>query len=281
MNRLDLNSIDVPMVMGVVNVTPDSFSDGGRFVSEQGQLNSDAAMLEAQRMLEAGASIIDIGGESTRPGAASVSEQQEIDRVMPVLERIVAGLDCVVSVDTSSPVLMRAAASAGAGLLNDVRSFQREGAARAAADSQLPICIMHMQGEPGSMQDDPEYGDVVGEVSWFLRRRIEQLGKSGVARNNIVIDPGFGFGKLLLHNLTLLAHLDQLHCLGCPMLVGMSRKSMLGQVLDKPVGERLFGGVAAASIAALKGAKIVRTHDVAATVDAVKFAHAVRGASDS
>ncbi|MBT8140371.1 MAG: dihydropteroate synthase [Gammaproteobacteria bacterium] len=267
--------------MGVVNVTPDSFSDGGRFVSEQGQLNSDAAMLEAQRMLEAGASIIDIGGESTRPGAASVSEQQEIDRVMPVLERIVAGLDCVVSVDTSSPVLMRAAASAGAGLLNDVRSFQREGAARAAADSQLPICIMHMQGEPGSMQDDPEYGDVVGEVSWFLRRRIEQLGKSGVARNNIVIDPGFGFGKLLLHNLTLLAHLDQLHCLGCPMLVGMSRKSMLGQVLDKPVGERLFGGVAAASIAALKGAKIVRTHDVAATVDAVKFAHAVRGASDS
>ncbi|MGB5324959.1 MAG: dihydropteroate synthase [Pseudomonadales bacterium] len=277
MQQLDLKSLrKAPLVMGVLNLTPDSFSDGGRFVTQAASVDIDAALAEAEAMVRAGAAIIDIGGESTRPGAAPIGEQEEIDRVLPLLERIVASLDCVVSVDSSAAPLMREAAHAGAGMLNDVRSFRREGAIQAAADSGLPLCIMHMQGEPGDMQRNPQYSNVVGEVSDFLRARMVDLQDAGIDSEQIIVDPGFGFGKSLAHNLALLARLDQLHSLGRPLLVGMSRKSMLGQVLDKPVDQRLFGGIAAASIAVLKGASIVRSHDVAATVDAVKLAHAVR-----
>lgn len=280
MRKLDTRSLShTPLVMGVLNVTPDSFSDGGRFVSGAQAIDSAAALDAAAAMLEQGAAIIDIGGESTRPGAAPVSEQQEMDRVLPVLERITRSLDCIVSIDSSSPALMREAAMTGAGMLNDVRSFRREGALQAAAESGLPLCIMHMQGEPGDMQDDPQYRDVIADVGSFLEQRVGDLQGAGVSAERIIVDPGFGFGKLLQHNLALLAGLDQLHFLGCPILVGMSRKSMLGQVLDKPVQQRLFGGVAAAAIAVLNGAAIVRTHDVVATADAVTFALAVRGAA--
>lgn len=277
---------DGPLVMGVLNVTPDSFSDGGSYFrsstaasANSSGLNLDVALLAARDMVEEGAVIIDVGGESTRPGAQPVSGQQELDRVIPLVEKIAAELDCVISVDTSTAAVMRAAAAAGAGLLNDVRSFQSDGALEAAVASRLPLCLMHMLGEPSTMQADPQYSNVVEEVTDFLDQRIAVLCAAGAQREQIMIDPGFGFGKLLPHNLQLLAHLDQLDSLQCKILVGMSRKSMIGQVLDKPVAERLYGGVALASIAVMRGAHVVRTHDVAATVDAVKMAYAVKCAS--
>ncbi len=258
-----------PLVMGVLNVTPDSFSDGGQFT----QL--DLALDHAEQMISQGAAIIDVGGESTRPGASSVSTQQELDRVIPVIEKIAANLDCVISLDSSCPQVMEAAAQAGASLLNDVRAFQREGALQVAAKTGLPVCLMHMRGEPKTMQQQPHYDSVVEEVQAFLLARVEACLAAGIERNKIIIDPGFGFGKTLDHNLQLLEALAQLKVLGLPILVGMSRKSMIGAILNNDTSERLYGGLALAAIAVRQGANIVRTHDVGPTSDAVAVAYAV------
>lgn len=265
-----------PRVMGILNVTPDSFSDGGRFTSP------DAALAQARRMVDEGAALIDVGGESTRPGARPVSVHEELDRVVPVVERIVRELDTCVSVDTGTPELMRAAAAAGAHLLNDVRALRRDGALVAARDTGLPICLMHMQGEPGAMQQSPHYDDVVVEVSDFLRERIAACVETGIGYDRLLIDPGFGFGKTFTHNLQLLRRLDELSSLGVPVLAGVSRKSMIGRALndgraDRPVAGRLYGSLAAAVIAAMKGATILRVHDVAATVDALAVVAALTG----
>jgi dihydropteroate synthase len=265
---LDLSQ---PVVMGILNVTPDSFSDGGRFNS------LDNAVAQAQRMVLAGAAIIDVGGESTRPGALPVSEQEELDRVLPVVEALVGAVDAVISIDTSTAAVMREAAQAGVGLINDVRALERPGALDAAKNSTLPICLMHMQGAPESMQNEPAYYDVVDEVSGYLRQRIEVCAAFGISRQRLLVDPGFGFGKTLQHNLQLLKYLRAFQSLGLPMLVGLSRKSMIGTILDKPVGERLFGSVAAVVMAVQSGANIIRAHDVGPTVDAVKIAAAVMG----
>lgn len=258
-----------PHVMGILNVTPDSFSDGGRFVSP------DAALQQARAMVAQGASLIDVGGESTRPGAAPVSEQEELDRVIPVVERLRAALDTVISVDTSNPAVMKAAAAAGAHLINDVRALARPGALEAAASTGLPVCIMHMKGEPGVMQQNPHYDNVVEDVVQYLEARSQACIAAGIMANRILVDPGFGFGKNLQHNLQLMHHLEQLQQLPYPLLVGVSRKSMIGAVLDRPVGQRLIGSVALAVIAVQKGARIIRAHDVGATVDAVRMTHAV------
>lgn len=253
-----------PVVMGILNVTPDSFSDGGRYLS------LDAALHQVEHMLADGAHLIDIGAESTRPGAAPVGEQEELDRLLPVVEAVAARFETVISVDTSSPAAIRESARRGAGLINDVRALRREGALAAAAASGLPVCLMHMRGEPGSMQLAPDYDDVVAGVAAFLQERAAACVAAGIAIEQILFDPGFGFGKTLTHNLQLLKHLDQLQQLGRPLLVGLSRKSMLGAVLDgAPVDQRLHAGVAAAVLAVERGARIVRTHDVRATVDAL------------
>ncbi len=262
-------------VMGVLNVTPDSFSDGGHFIGQ------DAAVAHAERMVTEGATIIDVGGESTRPGAEPVSEQQELDRVIPVIEALSGRVNAVLSVDTSTPAVMRAAAQAGAHLLNDVRALSREGALDAARATGLPVCLMHMQGQPGTMQLDPQYDDVVSEVLRYLRTRIEACVAAGIDRQQILVDPGFGFGKTLEHNLRLLNELSQLQQLACPVLVGMSRKSMIGKVLDKPVEQRLAGSLALAVTAALNGAAIVRAHDVEATVDALAMVNAMQTVDDN
>ena len=260
-------------VMGVLNMTPDSFSDGGRYLSASGSLS--AAFDHAASMVAEGAAYIDVGGESTRPGAAPVSLDEELERVIPVIERITANIECIVSVDSSRPEVMQAAAAAGAGMLNDVRALQLPGAEEAALATGLPVCIMHMQGAPATMQQQPRYDDVVTSVRTFLHERVTQLLERGFTAGRLVVDPGFGFGKTLEHNLQLLRALDTLAPENVPVLVGMSRKRMLGEILDKPVDQRLFGGLAAATIAVANGAAIVRTHDVAATVDAVAIANAV------
>ncbi|WP_338526472.1 dihydropteroate synthase [Pseudomonas batumici] len=259
-------------VMGILNVTPDSFSDGGRFN------HLDAALRHAQAMVEAGATLIDIGGESTRPGARAVSPGEELERVAPVVERIHRELDVIISVDTSTPEVMRESARLGAGLINDVRSLQRDGALEAAAATGLPVCLMHMLGEPGNMQDDPHYEDVTREVVDFLAERMARCAAAGIAAERIVLDPGFGFAKTLAHNLSLFKHMEALHALGRPLLVGVSRKSMIGQALGRPVGERLYGGLALAALAMSKGARILRVHDVAETVDVVRMIAAVDAA---
>lgn len=263
-----------PVVMGVVNTTPDSFSDGGTLYSGD-SLNLDTAMDRARQMVADGAQILDIGGESTRPGAAPVSEAQEMERVLPLVERIAAELDVVISIDTSTPALMREAAGAGAGLLNDVRALNRDGALAAAADSGLPVCLMHMQGEPGTMQSAPTYTDVVTEVTEFLRDRVEACVNSGIVRQKILLDPGFGFGKTVEHNLQLLAGIDRLAAEGLPVLVGLSRKSMIGKLIGREVNERLPASLALAVLAVTRGARIVRAHDVAATHDALAMVAAV------
>ena len=270
--RYPLSAIRFPSVMGVLNVTPDSFSDGGRFV------NSEAAVAHALRMVEEGAGLIDVGGESTRPGAQGVSAQEEIRRVVPVIEALAARTKVPISIDTSKPAVMTAAIRAGATMVNDVRALREPGAIEAAAQTEAAICLMHMQGEPRTMQADPRYGDVVAEVRDFLRERAEACVAGGIAKNRLVIDPGIGFGKRLEHNLALLAGLPALTSLGWPVLVGVSRKSMFGTLLGRGVEERVAGGVAMATAAVLSGASIVRTHDVAATVDAVKVAIALRDA---
>jgi len=258
--------------MGILNVTPDSFSDGGRF-SQQ-----DAALRHAEAMVLAGATLIDVGGESTRPGARVVSPLEELERVAPIVERIARELDVIISVDTSTPAVMRETARLGAGLINDVRSLQRDGALDAAAATGLPVCLMHMLGEPGNMQDSPHYDDLVSEVSGFLVERIAQCAKAGIAADKIILDPGFGFAKTLQHNLSLFKHMEALHALDRPLLVGVSRKSMIGLALNRPVGERLYGGLALAALAMTKGARILRVHDVAETVDVVRMIAAVESA---
>jgi dihydropteroate synthase len=261
--------------MGVINVTPDSFSDGGRHA------DSVAAVTHALRMIDEGAGLIDVGGESTRPGAPSVGVETEIERVVPVIEALAARTKIPISIDTSKPAVMTAAVHAGASMINDVRALREPGAMQAAARTDAAICLMHMQGEPRTMQSDPRYSDVVAEVRDFLRERTEACLASGIAKNRLVVDPGIGFGKRLEHNLALLAGLPAVTALGWPVLIGVSRKSMLGTLLGRAVDERVAGGVAMATAAVLAGASIVRTHDVAATVDAVKVAVALRAAGYS
>ena len=255
-----------PLVMGVVNVTPDSFSDGGLFD------RPDRAVAHGLTLLEQGADLLDIGGESTRPGAEPVTEDEELARVMPVLEGLRRHSDAPISIDTSKPALMRAAAEAGADMINDVSALGAPGSLQAVVASGLPVCLMHMQGEPRTMQRNPRYEDVVGEVLDFFQDRLQTCLDAGVARESIVLDPGFGFGKSLDHNLALLHRLDELNSLGYPLLVGISRKSMLGALTGRNApDQRVAASVAAAVIAAQRGAAIVRVHDVAETIDALKI----------
>jgi len=258
---LDLAEIQV---MGVLNVTPDSFSDGGQFTT------LSSAMMRAEQMIQQGASIIDVGGESTRPGADQVSTQEEVDRVCPVVESLVERFDAVVSVDTSSPVLMSESIRLGAGLINDVRAFSREGAVEAVRGSSVALCLMHMQGMPISMQKSPKYASVVEEVYEFLQVTAASIISQGVGSERLLVDPGFGFGKTLQHNMQILNNIDQFSMLGFPVLVGLSRKSMFSEILNKPVDERLFGSLSGAVIAAYQGAKIIRAHDVGETKDAMQ-----------
>ncbi len=261
--------------MGVLNVTPDSFSDGGELL--RGDTPDLSRVIDrCAAMVAQGASVIDIGGESTRPGAAPVGVEQELARVVPAVEALAARFDCVVSVDTSTPEVMRAAVAAGAGLLNDVRSFQRGGALDALADSGAAACVMHMQGEPGRMQDDPQYDDVVNDVGTWLEHRATDLQLAGIARDRILLDPGFGFGKTVQHNLALLKHLDALVGRGYPVLVGLSRKATIGAITGRDVGQRATGSAVMAAFAVAAGAVIVRAHDIAETADAIKLAQALR-----
>ena len=255
--------------MGILNVTPDSFSDGGRFN------RLDAALLHVERMLQAGATLIDVGGESTRPGALPVSSEEELQRVVPIVEAIAARFDVVISVDTSNPVVMSECAAAGAGMINDVRSLERDGALQAAAATGLPVCLMHRQGEPDSMQDAPAYASVLDEVNAYLVDRVAACEAGGIARERLLLDPGFGFGKSLAHNLQLFARMDELRPEGLPLLVGVSRKSMIGQALDRPVDQRLYGSLALAALAVNAGVCIIRAHDVTETMDVVRMASAV------
>jgi len=256
--------------MGILNTTPDSFSDGGAFFC------LDAALAQARRMVDEGADIIDVGGESTRPGASSVSPDEELRRVIPVIERLATELDVPLSIDTSKPEVMRLAVRSGAGLINDVMALRRPGALKAAAEAAVPVCLMHMQGEPRSMQRSPHYGDVVADVAAFFEERIRACAQAGIPADRLLLDPGFGFGKTLSHNLQLLGGLSALTRIGPPLLVGISRKSMIGSLLgDVPVGERLYGSLAAAVLALERGARILRVHDVGPTVDALRVAWAV------
>lgn len=264
-----------PQVMGILNVTPDSFSDGGTH-------NTPAKALEhARKMIAEGATIIDIGGESTRPGAAEVSPEQEAERVVPVVAAIARESDVWISVDTSKALVIREAANAGAHILNDIRSFSEPGALQAAAQSGLPVCVMHMQGEPRTMQQAPHYQNVVREVYAYLEEQVARCTAAGIEKNHIILDPGFGFGKTLAHNYRLLDKLDVFHNLGLPVLAGMSRKSMIGQLMDIPPDERVAGSVACAVIAAMKGAQIIRVHDVKETVQAMKVVEATRLAKET
>lgn len=269
MLRIGQLKFDVPVVMGILNVTPDSFSDGGKFLAR------DAALRQAESMAAAGASIIDVGGESTRPGSDDVSEQQELDRVVPVIEALVGGVEAAVSIDTSKPGVMRAAIAAGAGMINDIRALREDGALQEAARLQVPVCLMHMQGRPGTMQESPHYANVVVEVRDFLAERISTCRDAGLGEELLIVDPGFGFGKTRQHNIELLVNLRQLAQMGRPILAGLSRKAMLGELTGRDVGDRMPASVAAAVIAATRGADIVRAHDVRETVDALRIAAAV------
>lgn len=266
---LDLSQAQV---MGILNVTPDSFSDSGKFFS------LDKALYHAEEMLKQGASIIDVGGESTRPMAEEVTLQQELDRVIPVVEAIRQRFDCWISVDTSKAEVMKAAADAGMDLINDIRALTEENALQTAAELDLPVCLMHMQGQPKTMQANPEYQNVVEEVLAWLLQRAAICEQVGVRKENIILDIGFGFGKTLQHNYQLLNHLEQFVATGYPLLIGLSRKSMIGNLLQKDVNHRLVGSVAGALISVMKGAHIVRVHDVEATVDALKVWQATKAA---
>jgi dihydropteroate synthase len=252
-----------PQVMGILNVTPDSFSDGGEFIV------TDAALAQARKMVADGAGIIDVGGESTRPGAVQVSVEEEIARVVPVIQAIRSELDIPISIDTSKPEVMRAAINAGAGLINDVCALQVEGAMQAAVDCNVPVCLMHSQGNPQTMQNDPQYNDVVTDVITFLLERIAACEQAGITRDLLILDPGFGFGKRANHNLLLMKHLSKLIELGLPVLVGVSRKSMIGSLLKVSVEERLAASLSLAAISVWQGAKIIRSHDVLETVQAI------------
>ena len=258
-----------PLVMGILNTTPDSFSDGGQFEGVE------YALHHAKTMIEQGCDIVDIGGESTRPGAQPVSLVDELDRVIPVIQAIRGISDIAISVDTSKPEVMTAAVKAGANLVNDVNALSAEGAVDTCAAMQIPVCVMHMQGEPRTMQTEPVYQNVVEDIKRFLEERVAVCEVAGISREHIIIDPGFGFGKTLEHNLTLLKHLDQFAETQLPILVGISRKTMIGKILEARVDQRLYGSVAAAVLAYTKGAKIFRVHDVKATVDALKICKAM------
>jgi dihydropteroate synthase len=264
-------TLDRPRVVGILNVTPDSFSDGGQFASVE------AAVAHGLRLAEEGADMLDVGGESTRPGAADVAVEDELARVIPVIELLVASTTLPIAIDTSKPEVMRAAVAAGAGMINDVYALRREGGMEAAAQLRVPICLMHMQGEPRSMQDEPHYEDVVGEVHRFLMDRLFSCEMAGIDRRNVMVDPGFGFGKTLEHNLALLRKLERFADLGSGVYAGLSRKTMIGTLTGrKAPAERTAGSVAAAVIAVQRGARMVRVHDVAPTVDALKVWHAVQ-----
>lgn len=263
-----------PAVMGILNITPDSFSDGGELCDQRG-VRLSAVLQRADAMVAAGATLLDIGGESTRPGAAHVASQQEIDRVAPVVEALSRRLDVAMSIDTSNPQLMLQAASLGAGLINDVRALRRPGALAAAAESGLPVCLMHMQGEPDTMQCEPNYVDVAADVLQFMEQRVAACIAAGIGRERILIDPGFGFGKTTDHNLQLLRQLPQLVATAYPVVVGVSRKSMIAAITGRAVGDRLAGGLALAAYATLNGAAILRVHDVAETSDVVQIMNAV------
>ncbi|WP_439959275.1 dihydropteroate synthase [Spiribacter salilacus] len=265
-----VSTSSVPCVMGVLNVTPDSFSDGGVFVHAQ------AAIDHACAMEAAGAAIIDVGGESTRPGAKPVALAEELDRVLPVIEAVHSAVSIPISVDTSKPAVMRAACDAGVRLINDVRALTEPGALETAAALDVSICLMHMQGTPATMQNNPHYDDVVAEVRGFLAERVAAAEAVGIDRTRLIIDPGFGFGKTDEHNAQLLANLAELATLGLPILAGLSRKSLVGRVLGRPIEDRLAGSVAAATLATWNGASIIRAHDVAETVDAVRLVQFIR-----
>ncbi|HAS27325.1 dihydropteroate synthase [Vibrio splendidus] len=257
--------LDRPHVMGILNVTPDSFSDGGKFNS------LDNALLQAERMIQAGVSIIDIGGESTRPGAPDVSLEEELARVIPAIKAIRAKFDVWISIDTSKAEVMRQAVEAGADLINDVRALQEPGALQAAAEANVPVCLMHMKGQPRTMQASPVYDDVLMDVEAFLQERVEACEAVGISKNQLILDPGFGFGKTIEHNYHLLAHLEKFHTLGLPVLAGMSRKSMIFKLLDKAPADCMVASVTCATIAAMKGAQIIRVHDVEDTLEAMKI----------
>jgi dihydropteroate synthase len=269
MNVLDCGGrpldLSRPAVMGILNITPDSFSDGGVFLSREN------AIAHARRMTEEGADIIDVGGESTRPGAQPVSVQEEMDRVIPVIEALHEKISLPISIDTSKPEVMRAAVAAGAGFINDVRALRDAGALAAAASLRVPVCLMHMQGEPRRMQENPSYRDVVADVGDFLRARLQAAQAAGIPTQRLMIDPGFGFGKTLEHNLELLRGLKKLQSLGAPILVGLSRKSLIGKALGLPVEGRLQASVALALMAVQNSARIVRVHDVGPTVEALRM----------
>ena len=264
-----------PRIMGVLNVTPDSFSDGGQLYRD-GRVDTDALLTRAEQMLAEGADILDVGGESTRPGAAAVSEAEELDRVVTAVEALARHCDTIISVDTSTPNVMRESARCGAGLLNDVRGFQRPQALQAAADTGLALCVMHMQGEPETMQTAPTYSDVVQEIAEFLSLRLADVTGAGINLDRVIIDPGFGFGKTAEQNFELLARLEVLCNQGQPVLVGLSRKSMISSVLDRPPERRMVASVALALMAVERGARIVRVHDVAATFDALSMWQTMR-----
>ncbi|MCD9463959.1 dihydropteroate synthase [Photobacterium phosphoreum] len=263
---LDLTT---PQVMGIVNITPDSFSDGGKYH----QLES--ALRHVESMIEAGTAIIDIGGESTRPGAADVNVEKELARVIPVIEAIRQRFDCWISIDTSKALVMTEAVNAGADLINDVRALQEVGALDAAAKANVPICLMHMQGQPRTMQSDPHYVDLITDVNQFLNERIQACEQYGIARQQLILDPGFGFGKTMAHNYQLLAQLEQFHQFGLPLLAGMSRKSMISKLLNKPPMDCVAGSLACATIAAMKGAQIIRVHDAQETIDVIQVCNIV------
>jgi len=263
----------MPRVMGILNVTPDSFSDGGCYLAPE------AAVAQARLMVEEGAAVIDVGGESTRPGAAPVAEEEELRRVVPVIEALAVEIpSTVICIDTRKASVMRAAVAAGAGMINDVSALRHDGALAAAVELQVPVCLMHMQGEPRSMQAAPLYQDVVSEVKAFLAKRALLCERAGLSRTRLLVDPGFGFGKNMDHNLQLLRELARFADLNLPLVVGLSRKSMIGTLLDVPVGQRLYGSIALAALAVCQGARLIRAHDVAATVQAVKMAAAVTAA---
>ncbi|MFQ3191634.1 MAG: dihydropteroate synthase [Paraglaciecola sp.] len=269
---LDLST---PRVMGILNVTPDSFSDGGTFnILENG-------LVQAELMLSEGADIIDVGGESTRPGAQAVSVQQELDRVIPVIESMFQRFDTIISIDTSKAQVMTEAINAGASLINDVRALQENGALGAAVAANVPVCLMHMQGQPRAMQQNPQYDDVVKDVMTFLQERISVCLGAGIDVEQIIVDPGFGFGKSLEHNYQMLANFETFHTLNVPVLAGMSRKSMIGNLLQREIGQRLAGNVAVATVAIQKGAQIIRVHDVKETVDAVKIVNIINACRDN
>jgi dihydropteroate synthase len=263
-----------PQVMGILNVTPDSFSDGGQFIAPE------AALKQALKMVVDGAAIIDVGGESTRPGAAVVSVDEETARVVPVIEAIQAEIDIPISIDTSKPEVMRAAVSAGAGVINDVQALRVDGALQAASELDVPICLMHAQGTPENMQDNPQYDAVVAEVAQFLYERVAACEKVGINKDKLIVDPGFGFGKRASHNLRLMKHLGELVERGLPVLIGVSRKSMIGKLLNVSVEERLAASLALSALAVWQGAKIIRSHDVRETVQAIMMCDHVMKVDD-